>query len=154
MTPEQFAWSMMQATGQIAAEKKAQGAKPNEPAIYAKLSGQVTPFVSLFGTQPGDAVFSQDFQATLDQTLFLANGGTVRGWLAARPGNLMDRLTAQKESAAVADELYLSVLTRLPTADERKEVTDYLARHAAQRPAALQDLAWALLTSAEFRFNH
>ncbi|HZZ79644.1 MAG TPA: DUF1553 domain-containing protein, partial [Gemmataceae bacterium] len=154
MTPEQFAWSMMQATGLIAAEKKAQGAKPNEPAVYGKLSGQVAPFVALFGTQAGDAAFSQDFQATLDQTLFLANGGTLRGWLTARPGNLMDRLAAQKDAGSVADELYLSVLTRLPTADERKEVADYLGRHAAQRPAALSDLAWALLTSAEFRFNH
>ena len=28
------------------------------------------------------------------------------------------------------------------------------ARTAAERPTALQDLAWALLASAEFRFNH
>jgi hypothetical protein len=154
MTPEQFAWSLMQATGLIAAEKKAQGAKPNEAAVYAKLSAQVTPFVALFGTQPGDAAFSQDFEATLDQTLFLANGGTLRDWLAARPGSLMDRLAAQKDAGAVAEELYLSVQTRPPTAEERKEVADYLDRRAAVRPAALQDLAWALLTSAEFRFNH
>ncbi len=154
LTPEQFAWSLMQATGLIAAEKKAQGAKANEAAIYAKLSAQVTPFVALFGTQPGDAAFSQDFEATLDQTLFLANGGTLRDWLAVRPGSLMDRLAGQKDAGAIAEELYLSVLTRPPTAEERQEVADYLARRAAQRPAALQDLAWALLTSAEFRFNH
>jgi hypothetical protein len=154
LTPEQFAWSLMQATGLIAAEKKAQGAKPNEAAIYAKLSAQATPFVALFGTQPGDAAFNQDFEATLDQALFLANGGTLRDWLAARPGSLMDRLAGQKDASLVAEELYLSVLTRLPTAQERKEVADYLDRRAAQRPAALQDLAWALLTSAEFRFNH
>lgn len=154
LTPEQFAWSLMQATGLIAAEKKAQGAKPNEAAVYAKLSAQVTPFVALFGTQPGDAAFSQDFEATLDQTLFLANGGTLRDWLAVRPGNLMDRLTGLKDAGTIVDELYLSVLTRSPTGVERKEVADYLARRADQRPAALQDLAWALLTSAEFRFNH
>ena len=55
---------------------------------------------------------------------------------------------------AVADELYLSVLTRFPDAVERKEIADFLAQRAADRPTALQDLAWALLTSAEFRFNH
>ena len=54
----------------------------------------------------------------------------------------------------VAEELYLSVLSRLPSADERQEVADYLARRNAERVPALQDLAWALLTSAEFRFNH
>ena len=154
LTPEQFAWSLMQATGLIAAEKKAQGAKVNEAAIYAKMSAQVAPFVALFGAQPGDASFNQEFEATLDQTLFLTNGATLRDWLAARPGSLIDRLNVQKEVGPLAEELYVSVLTRMPTEEERKEVADYLARRPGDRLAALQDLAWALLTSAEFRFNH
>jgi hypothetical protein len=154
LTPEQFAWSLMQATGLIAAERKAQGAKVNEAAIYAKLSGHVPAFVTLFGTTPGDAAFNQEFEATLDQTLFLTNGAILRDWLTARPGSLIDRLNSQKENRIVAEELYLSVLTRMPTDDERKEVGDYLGRRNANRLAALQDLSWALLTSAEFRFNH
>ncbi len=154
LTPEQFAWSLMQATGLLAAEKKAQGAKPNEAAVYAKLSGQVGPIVVLFGSQPGDNAFSQDFEPSLDQTLFLANGATLRDWLTPRPGSLIDRLNAQKDSGLLAEELYLSVLTRMPTTDERKEIADYLTRRNAGRLIALQDLAWALLTSAEFRFNH
>lgn len=154
LTPEQFAWSLMQSTGLIAAEKKAQGAKPNEAAVYAKLSAQVGPIVALFGSQPGDNAFSQEYEATLNQTLFLTNGNTLRDWLAARPGSLIDRMNAQKDAGLVAEELYLSVLTRMPTADERKDVADYLMRRKAERLAALQDLAWALLTSAEFRFNH
>ncbi len=154
MTPEQFAWSMMQATGLIAAERKAQGAKPNDAAIYAKLAGQVPPFVAMFGTQPGDAAFSQEFETTLDQTLFLTNGATLRDWLAPRAGSLIERVNTQKDAGLVAAELYLSVLTRLPTAEERKEVADYLQRREANRLTALQDLTWALLTSAEFRFNH
>jgi hypothetical protein len=154
LTPEQFAWSLMQATGLIAAERKAQGAKPNEAAIHAKLSGQVPAFVAMFGSQPGDAAFNQDFEATLDQTLFLTNGAILRDWLTPRPGSLIDRLNAQKDAGLLAEELYLSVLTRQPTAEERKEVADYVARRNTERLAALQDLAWALLTSAEFRFNH
>jgi Protein of unknown function (DUF1549)/Protein of unknown function (DUF1553) len=154
LTPEQFAWSLMQATGLIAAERKALGPKATEAAVYAKLSGQMPAFVALFGSQPGDAAFNQDFEATLDQTLFLINGPTLRGWLTPRPGNLIDRLNSQKESSLVAEELYLSVLSRMPNDEERKEVADYLARRGAARVPALQDLAWALLTSAEFRFNH
>jgi hypothetical protein len=154
LTPEQFAWSLMQATGLIAAERKAQGAKVNEAAIYTKLSAQVPAFVAMFGSQPGDPAFNQDFQATLDQTLFLTNGPTLRDWLSPRPGSLIDRLNSQKDAGLLAEELYLSVLARLPTADERKEVADHLARRNADRLVALQDLAWALLTSAEFRFNH
>jgi len=153
MTPEQFAWSLMQATGLIAAERKAQGAKPNEAAIYAKLSAQVPAFVAMFGSAPGDPAFNQDFEASLDQTLFLTNGGILRDWLAARPGSLIDRLNQEKDVGLLADQLYLSVFARLPSADERKDAAGFLARRTERLPA-LQDLAWALLTSAEFRFNH
>jgi hypothetical protein len=66
----------------------------------------------------------------------------------------MDRLQAQKDTGKLVEELYLSVLSRFPTAEEHKEVTDYLVRRSANRLAALQEAAWALLTSAEFRFNH
>jgi len=153
MTPEQFAFSLLQATGMIAAERKAQP-KANAAAIYAKMTGLATPIVNLFGTQAGDAAFNQDFEATLDQTLFLANGATLREWLTPRPGSLLDRANAQKDAALVAEELYLSVLSRRPSTEESKEVSDYLTRRSADRVAALQDLAWALITSAEFRFNH
>jgi hypothetical protein len=66
----------------------------------------------------------------------------------------VDRLNRLAEPAAVAEELYLSVLTRLPAAEEIREVSDYLKGRTADRPAALAELAWALLASAEFRFNH
>jgi hypothetical protein len=54
----------------------------------------------------------------------------------------------------LAEELYLSVLTRRPTAAETSEVETYLAPRAEDRPAAIKELTWALLTSSEFRFNH
>ena len=50
--------------------------------------------------------------------------GCCRGWLVPRPGNLTYRLGQLKDAEAVADELYLSVLTRLPVADERREVAE------------------------------
>jgi hypothetical protein len=108
--------------------------------------------VATFGGKPGQP--QDNLEATLDQALFLSNGKLVRGWLAPRAGNLTDRLAAMSEASAVAEELYLSVLTRMPTDEERREVADYLKGHAADRPAALRELAWALLASAEFRFNH
>jgi hypothetical protein len=54
----------------------------------------------------------------------------------------------------IADELYLSVLTRPSTDEERAEVADYLARNAGLRSTALGHLAWALLASTEFGTNH
>ena len=59
-----------------------------------------------------------------------------------------------RHTAAVAEELYLSVLTRRPDAEERKEVAAFLAPRSHDRAAALQGLAWALLASTEFCVNH
>jgi hypothetical protein len=153
LSPEQLAWSLMQATGQTDAERKALGDKASEAALYAKLSPNVGNLVTVFGTQPGQAE-GESFQATLDQALFLSNGGLVRGWLAPRAGNLLDRLTKLQDPVAIADELYLSTLTRRPQAEEVRAVDDYLRSRGPQRLAALQEIAWAMLTSAEFRFGH
>lgn len=153
LSPEQLAWSLMQATGLTDAERKALGKGLTEAALHARLAGNVPAIVATFGSQPGQSE-GQSFQATLDQTLFLANGPVIRAWLAPRAGSLADRLATPKDSAAIAEELYLSILTRKPGEDEYKEVADYLKARPTDRAAALQDLAWALLASAEFRFNH
>jgi hypothetical protein len=153
LSPEQLAFSVMQATGLADAERKALSAKANEAALYARLARNLAPFVAAFGGQPGESA-DAPAQATLGQALFLRNGAQVNGWLAPRPGNLTDRLAHLGDNRAVAEELYLSVLTRLPSAEETKEVADYLAGRRADRPVALRELAWALLSSSEFRFNH
>ena len=150
LSPEQLAWTVMQASGLTDAERKALGAKANEAALYAKLAGNVAPFVATFSGQSGKA---EAFDARLEQALFLANGPLVRGWLAPRDGNLTDRLLKAATPEALCDELYLSVFTRPPTAEERKDVADFLAK-AKDRPAAVREMVWALLASAEFRFNH
>jgi hypothetical protein len=153
LSPEQLAWSVIQATGIRELEFKALGAKASEPAVYAKLVVNVTPFTTTFGGQPGDPA-DLGFQATLDQTLFLKHGPLIRGWLAPRPGSLTDRLIQLKDENALAEELFLSVFSRYPTQDEKNLVTNFLKTNAEQRNAAIQELAWSLIAAAEFRFNH
>jgi hypothetical protein len=151
LSPEQLAGALVQATGLADAERKALGARATEAALHARLDPQAAALVRAFAGPPGAA---PGFDATIDQALFLANGSLIRTWLAPRPGNLIDRLVALATADAIADELYLSVLTRLPEPQERREVAEFLAARPTERAAALQDLAWALLASAEFRFNH
>jgi hypothetical protein len=154
LSPEQLAWSTLRATGQIDAEKKALGAKATEAAVFGKLNGQAAPFVQLFAGTPGEPATGQDFESSLDQTLFLSNGKQLRDWLVPKAGDLTDRLSNIKETDKLAEELYLSVLSRPASAEERRDVEEYLRPRSADRAVALQELAWALLTSAEFRFNH
>ena len=176
MTPEQIGWSVMQATGVLAAYtasaqhdlfvadpklKAIVEASPKqdqmrmelvEALVYSRLSGSVGPFVGQFAGAPGQL---QDAgQATVHQALFLANGEPVQSWLAPSGTNLTARLGQIADGGLLAEELYLSVLSRRPTPDERREVVEYLKPREADRPAAIRELAWALLASTEYRFNH
>jgi hypothetical protein len=170
LTPEQLAWSMMQASGALARERAAveaewnknhptpdaaaQEARPREieQAFNDKMKAAATAFVSLFAAAPGQP--QQDFQATVDQALFLANGGPLRSWIAPADGNLTDRLAKIADPREAANELYLTVLSRAPSDAESGEVAGYLANRTADRAAAAQELVWALFCSTEFRFNH
>src|SRR5262249_31141820 len=76
LSPEQLAWGTMQATGLTDAERQALK-PPDEAALSAKLAKNVPSFVTVFGGPRGQPE-SPTFQATVDQALFLANGGQVR----------------------------------------------------------------------------
>ena len=151
LSPEQLSFSLMQATGWSDAERLALGKGLTEPALHARLAPLAAPFRTMFGTQPGEP--EEGFVATLDQTLFLMHGGHVRNLIAARPGSLLDRAAKLADANAAADELFLSVLTRYPTGDERQDVAEAI-RPGTNRPAVLAEVVWAMLASAEFRFNH
>jgi len=175
LSPEQLAHSMLDATGHrqilkeraVAAVDKKSPLKPEEKADPAKVAvyekavqeqleksigGTVKRFVDLFaaaGGQPQD-----DFFATVDQALYFRNGSDLRSWLNPRSNNLIERLQAIEDDQQLAEELYLAVLTRMPTGDERNDVAAMLATPELPRVQAIQEVAWALLTSIEFRFHH
>lgn len=175
LTPEQLGWSMLQATGQIdrqwtASEAELNAKSPltdemkNDPAQLAerrrqigidvreKLKGNLGEFVNRFGGAAGQP--QNEFFATVDQALFFANGGVVQSWLAPGGGNLTERLGGIVYLKALVEEMYQSVLTRHPTDTEVVDAAQYLAARPNEKPAVVQELVWALLTSAEFRFRH
>lgn len=173
LSPEQLAFATMQALGVADAERAAllpqvtkdldamanlapadrdrEQPKLLEARTDEKLRAHIGPFVSLFGQQPGQAA---EFNSTVHQALFFANGGLLAGWLNPGGNNLTERLSKIEAPATAADELYLTVLTRRPTAEEQAAVAAYWEAAKADRPAAARELAWSLVTSAEFRFNH
>lgn len=165
LTPEQICWGMMQATGLVDLQRAAgraelakktppppEGERFVEQFAYDKLKGNEGAFVRIFGGGPG--LPQEEFYATVDQALFLANGGLVRGWLAPSAGNLADRLMKIEDPKELARELYLSVLTRMPTDGEAEEAAKHLGARPQARLAAVQEMIWATLTSVEFRFKH
>ena len=155
LSPAQFAWSVMQATGEVDAHRLALGDKANEQALVEKLAGYESRFVQLFGGEPGKPPAT--FEATADQSLFLANDPAITQMVRPKAGNTVDRLLKLPADniPAIAEELYLSTLTRLPTPEDLADVQALLAGAPAEaRAELLYELVWATVTSAEFRFNH
>ncbi len=91
---------------------------------------------------------------TLKAALFLRNNDQILWALQPRPGNLVARLSAMKEPAKIADELFHTILSRPPAPEETATVEKYLTKHTADREKALGHFAWAMLSSMEFFTNH
>lgn len=172
LSPEQISWATIQATGVLESQRGAADAEVEkslpkssvsadvvvaktremklEQLLNEQMRGNVAPFINLYAASAGQS--QEDFFATPDQALFVANGGTVIGW--ATSGQLAQRLTSITDAKAFAEELYLATLTRRPTDIEIQEAAQFLAARPTERPQAIRDLIWSLLTSVEFRFNH
>lgn len=175
LTPEQLCWSVFRVTGvyerywqvevaeldkttPLTDEQKQDAAvvaarnMQLEQKTYDKLKGNIATFVRFYGSAAGQP--QGDFFSTADQALFATNGGSINSWVAPAADNVTDRVMKQTDSRIAAEEIYLSVLTRLPTEEEVADVRSYLAERTADRNVAAQELVWAVLNSAEFRFSH
>jgi hypothetical protein len=135
-----------------------------EEEVNRQLESYVVQFVSYFGGVAGQPQAAAEASSTVDQALYVLNGGTLRSWTSANSGSLPVSLSRVDDPSTIADGLYLAILARRPTSEERAEVAQYLADvnrleakekdPAKRRAAAIADLTWALVASAEFRFNH
>lgn len=95
-----------------------------------------------------------DFNPTVAGALFLMHSEQVLNLLEPRPGNLMQTLVQHASDEELIEDLFLAVLTRLPSAEERTRVGQLLENEDRSRQARIRNLTWALLTSSEFMVNH
>lgn len=105
----------------------------------------------------GNAVDGRgEFQASLTERLFVSNSSNFRSLITRKPGGLWHRIQNSKEPISDrVDQLFVSVLSRFPDADERQQFEAHLAMaKLATSDTTVEDAIWALLASAEFRFNH
>ncbi|MEL0095411.1 MAG: DUF1549 domain-containing protein [Planctomycetaceae bacterium] len=120
-------------------------------AVEAKIAPIRKEFVSLYGAGAGQV--QTDFFSTIDQALYITNGSRLTGWLGSK-SYLVGHLVKIEDSAQIAEDLYISVLSRKPGPAELQRVQEFLSDVGDQKQQAIQDMVWALLASAEFRFNH
>jgi len=114
-----------------------------------KLRPHMDTFASLYSSGVGQT--SDEFFASPDQALYMANGGSVFQWSAAGSNNVTGQIVKQPDTAIAASVLFRSLLSRDPTQNERQWIGEMLIQAGDKKPAIAQELVWSLLTSSEFR---
>jgi hypothetical protein len=90
--------------------------------------------------------------ANLQQAMFLTNNSPLNTLVGSEQSTTFNQLLALASPEEQSRQLFLTTLGREPDAEEAAEAVRYLGR--GERRGTLQQLAWALITSAEFRLNH
>jgi hypothetical protein len=93
------------------------------------------------------------YQASTGEALFMSNHPEVQRLLEPTRTNLLARLVALPATREIVETAVWTVLSRAPEPEER----DYLVKWLESKPdraRGCRQLVWALMTSAEFRFNH
>ena len=155
LSPETYARSILQGTGWTDSQKKAMiasaktEAEASEEVLQARMGPQMAPLVTQLQSQPGTV---EEFDARLDQALFLGNNAHIRNLIAS--GNIEQRAMALTNPEQICDLLYVAVLTRHSTNEERAEWRPLIQKALASKQPreAMRDMIWALIASAEFRF--
>jgi len=94
---------------------------------------------------------------TLAQVLLLANSDEIENKIASGEGKIAKLLKDKKTDKEIVDELYLSALSRFPTAEEQATLLKFLEPFAAKQPErqqAMEDVLWTVLNAKEFMFTH
>ncbi len=95
-----------------------------------------------------------EYNATLQQATFLTNSPLLDDLLKPNGQNLTARLLNLSTSGERARVAFLEILGRLPDDDEQARAIAYLDARGNRPEAGVRQLAWALLTSADFLLNH
>jgi hypothetical protein len=94
-------------------------------------------------------------EPTMVQVLHMSNGDTINQKLSAEKGVVSKMLSQALTSTQMVERVYLSALSRQPTAPETQQLVALIDEAPPdQRRLAVEDLFWAVLTSREFVFNH
>ena len=113
-------------------------------------------YLKLFGrpTRTTPCECERTKEPSVAQVLHGLNSPELHEKLSHAGGRIVRLVAGQSDDGALAEELYLTFYSRLPSERERKTVVDYLGAHAADRRQATEDIAWSMLNTAEFVFNH
>jgi hypothetical protein len=128
---------------------------PDNLRSIALPDGSITSsFLEMFGRPARDTGLESERNnhITASQKLWLLNSSVMQRKLEASR-MIQFETASNRPPAAIVRGIYLSILSRFPTATESATAEAYLQSGPAKRQATV-DLAWALMNTAEFLYRH
>jgi hypothetical protein len=146
---------------------------PNLPAGTRAIAlpdnsyNRASPFLKVFGRPENESVCECERvqSSSLAQSLHLMNAKDLKAKLSFSTGRVEQLCKADRPMEDKVNELYRVAFARQPTASELQTALAYMAEprtDSAGKPVDVQralrenfqDLAWALINTKEFLFNH
>ena len=90
-------------------------------------------------------------EPTVSQVLHVLNSPEIQAKF-SHDGGLLSKMMTLSEEQSI-EELYLTFFGRMPSFDERQIAYEHI-RKSSDRRKAMEDLAWSMMNSLEFLFNH
>jgi hypothetical protein len=126
----------------------------DQPAIAIADGSITSPFLTLFGrsARATGMVNERNNNPVSAQWLHMLNSSHIQLKLERGP-KLKAIFASGRKPTEIAEELYLTVLSRRPTPGELKVVAEYVAANRSKSIGAI-DITWGLINSTEFLYRH
>jgi hypothetical protein len=113
-------------------------------------------FLKLFGrpVRASACECERNHEPGVSQVLHFLNSPEIHAKLTHEGGFVARLVRQQRAEGPLVDELYLTFFSRFPTLTERNIALTHLSNNSTHRRQAAEDLAWSMLNSLEFIFNH
>ena len=152
LSPEQLMWSVLKATGNESRYPIELGGDSKlETTLPTTIEQVAEHFIASFANPPREP--EVEFAPSVRGSLFLLNSELVQSWVNNGADNSTEQLLKISDNTEVIDSLYITVLSRPPTPVELNNMREFLLSHP-DRPDAIAQLVWALLSCNEFLINH
>jgi len=113
-------------------------------------------FLKTFGrpTRVTSCECERNVEPSVSQVLHLLNAPEIHAKLVHEGGTVAKLVRKFSDDALLVEELYLTCYSRFPDAKEKDAAVTFLKADPANRRRAAEDLAWSLMNSLEFVFQH
>ena len=93
-------------------------------------------------------------EPTVGQVLHVLNSPEITAMIGHEAGRIVHLVDTTKTDQELVEQLYLMFFSRFPSSAEQQTALNYLQQSPGSRREDAEDLAWSLMNTLEFVFNH